>query len=81
VGEVIVAVEDSCEYLNFIKIMPIFEGIENALLTLKTPRPRTQLIRILRFSGSCVCGMMRNGMMSSAISAEIFQAVAKIMWW
>jgi hypothetical protein len=58
-----------------------FEALENAILTLKTPRPRTQLIKILRFSGSCVCGMMRNGMTSSVMSAEMFQAVAKIMWW
>jgi hypothetical protein len=81
VREVIVAVEDSCKDLGCVRLVPAFEASENAMLTLKTPRPRTQLIRILRLSGSCVFGMIRNGMVSSAMSAEMFQAVAKIMWW
>lgn len=80
VGEVIVAIKDGCEYLHSVRIVPVSEALDDAILTLKTPRPRTQLIKILRFSGSCVFRMMRNGMTSSAISAEIFHAVAKIRW-
>jgi hypothetical protein len=60
--------------------MNAVQAREKAILTLKTPRPKTQLIRILRLSGICVFGMMRNGTMRSAMSAEMFQAVAKIMW-
>jgi hypothetical protein len=56
----------------------MFGVLRSEVLTLKTPRPRTQLIRILRLRGSCVFGMMRNGMTSSAMSAEMFQDVANI---
>jgi hypothetical protein len=58
----------------------VFGTLQTVVLTLKTPRPRTQLIRILRLRGSCDFGMMRNGIISSIMSAEMFQAVAKIRW-
>ena len=81
VGKVIVAIENGCEYLKSVRLVATSLATESGLLTLKTPRPRMQLIKILRLSDICVFGMMRNGIMSRAMSAEMFQAVANVRWW